>query len=57
MVKVKNKVAGTFRKEGGIDDFVATYSIIDTCRKNGLNAFSSLIDMIEGHEVLSFLNA
>ena len=57
LAKVKNKVAGSFRKDGGIDDFVATYSIIDTCRKNGLNAFSTLIDMIEGHDVLSFLNA
>ena len=57
MAKVKNKVAGTFRKEGGIDDFIATYSIIDTCRKNGLNAFSTLIDLIEGRDILSFLNA
>lgn len=57
LAKVKSKVAGTFRKDGGIDDFVATYSIIDTCRKNGLNAFTTLIYMIEGRDVLSFLNA
>ncbi len=48
MMKVKLKVSGCFRTEGGADAFCRIRGYISTMRKQGHNAFSVLMSVCEG---------
>lgn len=55
MSKVKMKVAGSFRSRDGGSDFCTIFSIIDTVRKNGGNAFKALVQLFNNSFSLAFL--
>ena len=42
MIKVQQKVSGTFRTQEGADTFCAIRSYISTARKHGLNAIDAI---------------
>jgi len=44
MVKVKQKVSGSFRTQSGADNFCAIRSYISTVRKQGLNVIDAIYD-------------
>lgn len=48
MVKVKQKVSGTFRTQTGADNFCAIRSYISTVRKHGLNVIDAMYDAFVG---------
>jgi len=48
MVKVKQKVSGTFRTHSGADTFCAIRSYISTVRKQGLNVIDAIYDAFVG---------
>jgi len=48
MMKVKQKVSGTFRTKEGADSFVAIRSYISTARKQGRNAISAIYSAFVG---------
>ena len=47
-IKVKLKVSGQFKSEGGAKDYATLRSIVDTSRKRGMNEFGALRDVIAG---------
>jgi transposase len=49
MVKVKQKVSGTFRTQSGADTFCAIRSYISTARKHGHNVIDAIYDAFVGH--------
>lgn len=49
MMKVKQKVSGTFRTKEGADTFAAIRSYISTARKQGHNAITAVYDAFVGH--------
>lgn len=49
MVKVKQKVSGTFRTHSGADTFCAIRSYISTVRKHGHNVIDAIYDAFIGH--------
>jgi transposase len=49
MVKVKQKVSGTFRTQSGADTFCAIRSYISTVRKHGHNVIDAIYDAFVGH--------
>ena len=53
--KLKMKVAGSFRSADGGSNFCAIFSIIDTVRKNGGNAFKALAQLFNNSFSLAFL--
>lgn len=56
MIKIKNKVSGTFRTRKGADGFMSLMSFIGTFRKHGIAAFKSIKALHEG-EGLSLLKS
>lgn len=55
MSKLKMKVAGSFRSADGGSNFCTIFSIIDTVRKNGGNAFKALVQLFNNSFSLAFL--
>lgn len=49
MVKVKQKVSGTFRTQSGADTFCAIRTYISTARKHGHNVIDAIYDAFVGH--------
>ncbi len=49
MMKVKQKVSGTFRTKEGADTFAAIRSYISTARKQGHNAITAVYGAFVGH--------
>ena len=49
MVKIKQKVSGTFRTLLGADTFCAIRSYISTVRKHGLNVINSIQNALSGN--------
>jgi len=54
--KKKMQIAGTFRASDGGERFATIFSIIDTCRKNGIGPIQALLDIFNGTFSFSFLN-
>ncbi|MCK5787151.1 MAG: IS66 family transposase [Candidatus Sabulitectum sp.] len=52
MIKVKQKISGSFRTQNGADTFCALRSYISTVRKNNLNVIASLHDALLGKPFL-----
>ena len=48
MVKMKNKVIGSFRSEQGAKDFLILKSFTSTAVKNGFTAFEALRSLLYG---------
>jgi transposase-like protein len=47
--KVKMKVSGGFRTMQGAQNFAILRSIIDSAKKNGLNAFDAIFNLVKNH--------
>lgn len=54
--KKKMQIAGTFRASDGGERFATIFSIIDTCRKNGIGPIEALSRIFAGTFTLDFLN-
>lgn len=54
--KKKMQIAGTFRASDGGERFATIFSIIDTCRKNGIGPIQAMSDILNGTFSLDFLN-
>jgi transposase len=50
--KVKQKVSGCFRTDGGAVDFANTSSFIGTVKKFGLSVANAIRSLFDGHDVL-----
>ena len=48
MMKLKQKISGTFRTFQGLVSFCRTRSYVSTARKNGLSAFEALQRVFAG---------
>jgi transposase len=49
MVKLKQKISGTFRSEAGAQMFCRIRGYISTLRKQGFNVLDALISLFSGH--------
>ena len=49
MMKVQQKISGTFRSAAGAVAFCRTRSYISTIRKHGLNVLEALTSVFDGH--------
>ena len=56
MVKVKQKISGTFRSRAGADYFCRIRGYISTVKKNGRDVFDALVDAFSGHPYLTAFN-
>ena len=52
MMKVQQKISGTFRSKKGVESFCRIRSYISTVRKRGLNVISALQDVFTGNTLL-----
>ncbi len=52
MMKVQQKISGTFRSAEGAADFCRTRSYISTIRKNGGNVLDALMPVFEGRPMI-----
>ena len=57
MVKVKQKVSGSFRTEQGAKTFCAIRSYISTVRKQGGNVIDAIQDALNGNPFMSLATA
>ena len=48
MVKVQQKISGTFRSDKGSEDFCRIRSYLSTAKKNSVNSIEALSDAIAG---------
>jgi transposase len=48
MIKVQQKISGTFRSDEGITAFCAIRSYLSTMRKQGRSLLASLVAVFEG---------
>ena len=55
MMKVKQKVSGCFRSEGGAHAFLSVRSYISTLRKQELDVLDALIAVFEGAPIMPAL--
>jgi transposase len=55
MMKVKQKISGTFRTQAGADTFCAIRAYISTARKQGLRVLDALYDAFEGQPFIPAL--
>lgn len=46
-IKIKQKVSGCFRSDGGADDFVKLHSIAETAMKNGNSKFNAILAVVQ----------
>jgi len=56
MVKLKQKISGTFRSKEGADDFLRTGGYISTAKKQGLNILQAIKDAFSGHPFIPVFN-
>jgi transposase len=54
MIKVKTKVSGCFRSEGGAKDYLNIMSYVGTARKQGVNPYEAIKQAILGHPEFIF---
>jgi transposase len=52
MIKVQQKISGTFRTLQGAQTFARIRSYLSTVRKHGLNVFQMIVNAINGHPFL-----
>ena len=45
-IKIKQKVSGCFRTDGGADDFAKLHSIAETAMKNGNSKFKAILAVV-----------
>jgi len=53
MVKVQQKISGTFRTQEGADVFCRIRSYISTCRKNSVKILKAMTDALQGRAFLT----
>ena len=46
-IKIKQKVSGGFRTDGGVDDFAKIHSIAETAMKNGNSKFNAILAVVQ----------
>ena len=46
-IKVKQKVSGCFRTDGGANDFAKIHSIAETAMKNGNSKFNAILAVVQ----------
>ena len=46
-IKIKQKVSGCFRTDGGADDFAKLHSIVETAMKNGNSKFKAILAVVQ----------
>ena len=51
MMKVQQKISGTFRSQHGAEAFCRTRAYISTIRKNGLRVIDALSSVFEGRPI------
>ena len=54
MVKIKQKISGTFRTAAGAEIFCAIRSYISTARKHRLNVIKAIHNALSGNPFLPF---
>ena len=54
MIKVKTKVSGCFRNEDGAREYLKIMSYIGTAKKHGLNAFTAILEALNGNPDIIF---
>ena len=46
-IKIKQKVSGCFRTDGGADNFAKLHSIAETAMKNGNSKFKAILAVVQ----------
>ena len=46
-IKIKQKVSGCFRTDGGADDFAKLHSIVETAMKNGNSRYNAILAVVQ----------
>ena len=54
MVKVKTKVSGCFRSKEGAQEYLTIMSYIGTAHKHGINAFTAILEALNGNPDIIF---
>jgi transposase len=57
MIKVKQKISGSFRTLRGAESFLAIRSYISTVRKNGLQIFPAIVSALTGKPFIPSVNS